>query len=89
MKKQYNKNKLQIRNSTAEFLTFAYQSKGELNEISVTEYFSATASGGRIEKKFNCRVFLGCSTVRKYRLFESDFDKALKMFENKESFIVE
>ena len=63
MKKQYNKNKLQIRNSTAEFLTFAYQSKGEFNEISVTEDFSATASDGIIEKKFQ--------QPRISRLFES------------------
>jgi hypothetical protein len=50
MTRQSKNSKLQIRNSTAEFLTFACQSKGdgvevrmkdELNEISTAEDFSA------------------------------------------------
>jgi hypothetical protein len=35
MSKQTKNNKLQIRNSTAEFLTFAYQSKGDGVEVRV------------------------------------------------------
>jgi len=33
MTKQTQNNKLQIRNSTAEFLTFAYQLKGDIRKI--------------------------------------------------------
>ena len=40
---------LQIRNSTAEFLIFT---EGEIDEISVTEDFSVTASDGK-NYKFN------------------------------------
>lgn len=37
MKKSNNDNKLQIRNSTAEFLIFAYQSKGDGVEVRVQD----------------------------------------------------
>ena len=37
MKKKDKTNKLQIRNSTAEFLTFAYQSKGDGVEVCVQD----------------------------------------------------
>ncbi|GHS87987.1 hypothetical protein FACS189487_05260 [Campylobacterota bacterium] len=37
MNKNKNNNKLQIRNSTAEFLTFAYQSKGDGVEVRVQD----------------------------------------------------
>jgi hypothetical protein len=37
MKKQHKNNELQIRNSTAEFLTFAYQSKGDGVEVRVQD----------------------------------------------------
>jgi hypothetical protein len=37
MNRKENKSKLQIRNSTAEFLTFAYQSKGDGVEVRVQD----------------------------------------------------
>ncbi len=39
------KKKLQIRNSTAEFLTFAYQSKGDGVEVRVQDEGAFSATG--------------------------------------------
>jgi hypothetical protein len=148
-KQNKNNNKLQIRNSTAEFLTFAYQSKGdgieirvqdgtiwlsqknmgllfdtsidnislhlknifsngELNADSVTEEYSVTATDGKNyrTKHYNLDAIIAESTAEEFstiaalakhhaenefekfrpiqdRLFESDFDRVMKMIENK------
>ncbi|GHV35355.1 hypothetical protein FACS1894178_4740 [Bacteroidia bacterium] len=126
--------KLQIRNSTAEFLTFAYQSKGdgievrvqngtiwlsqknmgllfetssdnislhikniytegELNEISTTEEYSVTAADGKDLLQNAGKITAALAKqhaeneFEKYRpiqdrLFESDFDRAMKMLGN-------
>jgi hypothetical protein len=142
-------NKLQIRNSTAEFLTFAYQSKGdgievrvqdgtiwlsqknmgllfdtsidniglhlknifssgELNADSVTEEYSVTATDGKNYrmKHYHLDAIITDSTAEEFstiaaldkqhadnefvkyrpiqdRLFESDFDRVMKMIKNK------
>ncbi|GHV03557.1 hypothetical protein AGMMS50229_03040 [Campylobacterota bacterium] len=133
-KQNKNNNKLQIRNSTAEFLTFAYQSKGdgvevrvqdgtiwlsqknmgllfetsidniglhlknifngaELNADSVTEDFSVTATDGKdlLQNAGKITAELAKqhaeNEFEKYRpiqdrLFESDFDRAMKIVKN-------
>lgn len=68
------KKRVQIRNGTAEFLTFAYQSKGDgmeniyaegkLDEVSTTEDFSALEYGVNIFSRFYlsfmiCLIHLG------------------------------
>jgi hypothetical protein len=83
MDKSNKNNKLQIRNSTAEFLTFAYQSKGDGVEVRVqdgTIWLSQKNMGLLFETTTE-------NEFEKYRpiqdrLFESDFDRAMKMLGN-------
>ena len=79
MKKLSKNNKLQIRNSTAEFLTFAYQSKGDGKDTILVEdvclnhkmsrlgFYEAARRGQNMQNIAYLRHAIACGTLIFYQ----------------------